>query len=1185
MNDVSTPRPVQLHVIHDLGGGSGKWLADYVQADSGRTNLILRSFAHDTAAGAGISLHDSPAADAPALKLWKWTQKIAGTAAAHAEWRAAFQEILREYAVDGILVSSFIGHSLEALDTGLPTLVVNHDYFPYCPAINLYFQAICGHCNKHRIAECDANNPKFNAFAGWDPLARHEVRERFVEYVHRPNVTMVAPSRSISENLKKLDARFHDVRFVTIPHGYGAPLRRPANAEPGEGRLRVLVLGQLSVAKGVELLRATVERITNVAELYLVGTKELGEEFRDTPHVHVVSDYDIEELPGHVAAIRPHLGLLMSIVPETFSYALSELMMLGVPAAVTRLGSFVERIRDGDNGYLYDPIPDGLMEVIRRVDGNRAELERVRANVARWRPATAAEMVAEYHRVLPLSHSAPSAAPVAGAPAPLSPEVAAQALAVASMWKDLKASHRQIALLNEARERWHAERLRLDEHRASLERRIATANRQWVEMDAALGNKEMEVHRLQQQIDALEAEIAARDARVAEIFASSSWRISAPVRWIGKAARNVAILARCTAFALRHPADLGTNLRKASTAWREGGIPGLKSALLGWQNPASAPPDAWQRYQAEYRGKVRPRLAEKLKELPRRPLVSILLPTYNTPAEILEETLASVEEQLYPEWELCVADDGSTEPHVAKILKAHAERDKRIKLDLSPENRGVSRASNRALALATGEVTVLLDHDDVLEEQAIFRVAEAAVEDDPDMMYSDEVHVTHDGGAAQRFVYRPAFSLEYLRSHPYIIHLVAFRTALLREIGGFDERMRISQDYDLILRAVEKARRITHIPLILYRWRIHGSSAGHARMHEVTEVSTLALQRHLDRCGVEATAYAGPAFNVYEVRYRLVEEVRVAIIIPTKNHGNVLRQCIDSIRETVKGVRYDIIVVNHDSDDPETIAYLSSLAPPTRVIRYSGAFNFSAINNYAVSKAGAAYTHYLFCNNDIEAIEEGWLERMAELGQQANVGIVGAKLLYPGRRNIQHAGVLVGAYGAAEHYGKFMYARPEGQLEPGYGCNLIANHELSAVTAACLLMRRDAFEAIGGFDEAMAVGFGDVDLCLRTLQRGYRVVFCANATLVHHESLTRGSSNIDPHPEDTAEFRRRWSSFLAAGDPYYSPGLSTSSTGWDVRHPLPCEAMVKRRVYTHATQPGAASSKAPHAADRIKVEA
>jgi GT2 family glycosyltransferase len=200
---------------------------------------------------------------------------------------------------------------------------------------------------------------------------------------------------------------------------------------------------------------------------------------------------------------------------------------------------------------------------------------------------------------------------------------------------------------------------------------------------------------------------------------------------------------------------------------------------------------------------------------------------------------------------------------------------------------------------------------------------------------------------------------------------------------------------------------------------------------------------------------------------------------------------------------------------------------------------------------------------------------------------VGARLLYPGRRNVQHAGVLVGAYGAAEHYGKFMYVRPEGAIEPGYGCSLIVNHEVSAVTAACLLMKREVFTAIGGFDESMAVGFGDVDLCLRVLERGYRVVFCAHATLVHHESYTRGASKIDPHPEDTAEFRRRWIRFLQAGDPYYNPGLSTQSTGWDLVSPLRVALDVKRRVYSHAVRVAApdGTPNPPHAADRIKVEA
>lgn len=1179
MNDVSKGRPVQLHVIHDLGGGSAKWLADYVAADTERTNLILRSFAHHTAAGTGISLHASAAADAPALRLWTWKHEIAGAAATHNEYRAAFAEILREHAVDGVLISSFIGHSLDALDTGLPTLVVNHDYFPYCPAINLYFNAVCKTCDGKRVAECDAGNPHFNAFAGFPPAERVAVRERFVALVQRPNVTMVTPSRSVADNLRALDGRFDAVRFVTIPHGYGDPPQRQALPQPEPGRLRILVLGQLSVAKGVVLLREALARMTAFADVYFVGTKELGEEFRGKPHVHVVSDYDIKQLPEHLAIIRPHFGLLASIVPETFSYALSELMMLGVPVAATRLGSFAERIRHGEDGWLFEPNADALVQLVTHIDSHRGELARVRAAVAQWKPRTAAEMVDDYHRALPLAAKGGAGAREP-AQAPGSAEFAAQALAVASMWKEVKALHRQVDLLTDARERLYLEINRRELERQALARRISAANRQWVELDAAIAARDSQLRQLREHVDR-------RDAEVAQILASTSWKVSAPIRLAGEVARDVRTLVRCLWCFVRQPSQMGANAAKIVAAWKQGGVPGLKSALRSLQ-PVTRAPDAWEVYQATYRRDVKPRIVERIAAMPRKPRISVLVPTYNTPADVLDAMLRSVEGQLYGEWELCIADDGSSHPHVKSVLEGHAQRDSRIKLDFAAENRGVSHASNRALAMATGEFTVLLDHDDVLEEQALFRVAESVLEDDPDLVYSDEVHVSRDGGIAERFVYRPAFSLEYLRGHQYFIHLVGFRTSLLREIKGFDESLRISQDYDLILRAVEKAQRIVHIPEILYRWRMLGESAGHARMNEVTAASTGILRRHLERCDSAATVEPGAIFNVYDVRYRVDDaRVRVAIIIPTRNHGDILRQCIDSISETVTGVRYDIVVVNHDSDEPETLRYLASLGSSVRVLPYSGVFNFSEINNWAVGQLGGAYTHYLFCNNDIEAIQEGWLERMVELVEQPNVGIVGAKLLYPGRQSVQHAGVHVGAFGAAEHYGKFMWTSPDGKLEPGYGCNLIVNHEVSAVTAACLLIRRGVFEAVGGFDAALAVGFGDVDLCLRVLEAGFRIVFCAHATLVHHESYTRGTGTIDPHPQDTAEFRRRWARYLAAGDPFYNPGLSANSTGWDVAQPLHCSFEIKRRVYSRdgrasSTDPAA---NTPYTSDRIKVEA
>jgi GT2 family glycosyltransferase len=273
-----------------------------------------------------------------------------------------------------------------------------------------------------------------------------------------------------------------------------------------------------------------------------------------------------------------------------------------------------------------------------------------------------------------------------------------------------------------------------------------------------------------------------------------------------------------------------------------------------------------------------------------------------------------------------------------------------------------------------------------------------------------------------------------------------------------------------------------------------------------------------------------------------------------------VRQCIDSLRATIREARYDVVVIDHESDDAETVRCLASLAPEVRVFRYEGPFNFSAINNFAVSKLGDTYTHYLFCNNDIEAIRPGWLERMLELAEQPGIGIVGAKLLYPDRLGIQHAGVCVGAYGAAEHYAKRMRF-PGDPIEAGYADVLLqVNHEVAAVTAACMLVRRDAFEAIAGFDDTIAVGFGDVDLCLRILEKGWRIVFCPFAELVHHESYTRGTSVADPHPHDSALYRLKWKRFLEDGDPFHNPGLSLDHVDWRVQRPLHCSLEVRRRI-------------------------
>ncbi|MGD1851382.1 MAG: glycosyltransferase [Cyanophyceae cyanobacterium] len=527
---------------------------------------------------------------------------------------------------------------------------------------------------------------------------------------------------------------------------------------------------------------------------------------------------------------------------------------------------------------------------------------------------------------------------------------------------------------------------------------------------------------------------------------------------------------------------------RAIRLWRREGASGVGEKILDKLFPDRPKPDDWNQYKFGLRPPIRRQFQRRLNRLDNPPRLSIIMPVYNTPERWLREAIASVESQLYPHWELCIVDDASPKDHVVKVLEEISKADHRIRVQRRKKKGGISAASNDALAMATGEYIVLMDHDDVIPEHALFRVAEVIRQDNPDFFYSDEALVTPDGDVIQ-FMFRPAFSLELLRSHPYIVHLVGFRRSLLENIKGFRPFLTVSQDYDLILRASEQAERISHIPEILYLWRQHDTSTGHDRKSQVMEISQDLLSEHLQRSGEAGSISTSFRFNFFQVQYPIEKPVKVAIIIPTKNCGHLVKQCLDSFKKYKGIVDYEIVLINHQSDDQESINYFNSIRDRHTILYYEGPFNFSAINNWAVAQIphhfDEPFTHYLFCNNDIEAIEMGWLDRMVEYGQKEDVGIVGAKLLYPDGISIQHAGVCVGMHGMAEHFAKFMHDRlPNGEQEPGYVGALIASHELSSVSAACLLMRRDAFEVVNGYDETLAVGFGDVDLCLRTRALG-----------------------------------------------------------------------------------------------------
>ena len=611
--------------------------------------------------------------------------------------------------------------------------------------------------------------------------------------------------------------------------------------------------------------------------------------------------------------------------------------------------------------------------------------------------------------------------------------------------------------------------------------------------------------------------------------------------------------------ALRHPGRILVLLIKAYRLWKIGGATAIALRLKRFNQRPLTQAKLWQHYRRTVNRTTFGHLSQRWQNQDRpshpAPLIAIGLVIHHTTAKQFSPIIQAVMAQLYPHWELGIVADKSAPLEVQQVLAQFAQQDARVKVQFLPSSDDLSTALNASWAMVSGEFTLLLTEHHLLEKQALLRIAAAIAADQPDIIYADEAIVAADGVTLRSLILRPAFSLEYLRCSPEIARPLGFSTNLLKAIGGFAAAL--PSDYDLMLRAVELAQCIVHIPEILCLKRWSEVSSTDRAMNQ------LALTRHLAQQQQANPIVNVPLVNFFTPSYTLQRDHRVAIIIPTRNCSYLVKTCIESIKSTTDHVNYDIVVVDHASDEPMSLAYFSTIAKHCQVYRYEGVFNFSTINNWAIAQLTDQYSHYLFCNNDIEAIEAGWLERMLALGQQPDIGIVGAKLLYPDRR-IQHAGMVIGLKGASEHTARFIAAeQPDRSPEPGYLGALVVNREVSAVTAACLLMRRDAFVAVQGFDEGFAVGFGDTDLCLRTQQAGYRVIFCGGATLIHHESYTRGKSDgwRDPHPQDSARFIARWKTLLKTGDPYYNPNLSQFSCDWAVKSPLTINHPLHRRVY------------------------
>lgn len=541
------------------------------------------------------------------------------------------------------------------------------------------------------------------------------------------------------------------------------------------------------------------------------------------------------------------------------------------------------------------------------------------------------------------------------------------------------------------------------------------------------------------------------------------------------------------------------------------------------------------------------RLARHLSHRTAGQTLSIVMPVHETRQDWLVSAIESVRAQWTRHWELICVDDGSRAPHVGAVLAGYARADQRIRVLRTPSNVGIARAVNFGLRAARGEYVAFMDHDDALEPDAVYHLLRAAAQTGADLLYSDEVVTGPSLDQLLELRARPAFSHDYYLSHPYFVHLVCVRTTLAQGLSGYDESLAISSDVDFVLRAIERADAVAHVPLPLYRWRTHEGSAGHRLRSDVMGATEGALTRHLRRLGRRAKVRPGAGFNQFRIDWP-DDRGEVLIVIPTKDRVDLLRSCIDSVERTAEGDGYRIVVIDHESTDKGTIAYLRALSVRHTVMAYRGAFNYSRMNNEAVRRHGAGARYILFLNNDVEAVEPGWLGRLRSLAGRAEVGAVGPLLLY-GNGRVQHAGVVVGFHGTADHAMRFREPLDaEGVRNPGANASLVSVRDYSAVTAACMMVRRSVFEEAGGFDETFAVGYNDTDLCLRLRASGLSVLYDGQTTLVHHESATRALDKALADPEgDDDRLRSRWRTYFDQGDPYYHPLLTSSGTDHELR--------------------------------------
>jgi GT2 family glycosyltransferase len=605
------------------------------------------------------------------------------------------------------------------------------------------------------------------------------------------------------------------------------------------------------------------------------------------------------------------------------------------------------------------------------------------------------------------------------------------------------------------------------------------------------------------------------------------------------------VLRRHLRYAGGNPRKLLWVARRAVNLAREGALGGVLDRHVA-EDAHYADYAAWT---ARYEPPADADYSSRIAALPRRPLISILLPVHDVPLPFLSETLASVRAQCYADWELCIVDDASTDPAVHERLAAEAGAEPRIRLVRRSANGGIARATNDALALAHGEYCAFLDHDDRLAPDALLCMAEAMVRHPAAALFFSDEDKLDANGQRTRPYFKPAWDGEWIRTTNCVLHFTVVRTSTLRALGGLATGIDGAQDWDLVLRVAESEGRgrICHVPFVLYHWReLPGSTAAAAfekpaLVEAQRRVITDSLHRR-DETGEPQLTTAG-----WRIAYAVPQPPPlVSIVIPTRDREELLRTCIDSITARTTYAPYEIVVVDNDSREPAAVAYLAGLARrnAVRVVPYAQPFNYAAQCNLGVREARGALVALV--NNDIEVVSPQWLDELVSLAARSDVGLAGATLFYPDG-TLQHAGVILGLNGVGDRPWigtRRGFAGPYGRAR--------AVREVSGLITACAVVDRDRYLAVGGMNEALAVSCNDLDLCLRLTRAGYRHLLTPYAELVHHESASRGladdPANARLAREEEARFAALWRDELQA-DPLYNPNLALTGAAYALAWP------------------------------------